>query len=330
MNAKVMISGSGHAIGSLVIQNEDTSIFLGLAPNSLKDRTGIVSRHICGQGEDVTTLALAAVRNCIEDAGLATITLQRETVLIYIQNGLQYLTPPPGIVLAHRLGLPTLRVLSLDGVCSEPIHAIEIASLMLERGTCERVIICASADFTPIVDPHDEDTAGLFGSGAGAILMRRSKSDEQGEIRGITWETDATFWDLGTIGLTQFTTSPTGVHADFTYYHMKGQELARVAVRIIRRVIDRTLQEAGWLVTDIDHIATHQPNPKMLDVGFRRLGLPMSKTAVPGRTLGNMGPASVLIALSLLRQNGTLSPGTRTLLLSFGLGFSCGSAALYS
>jgi 3-oxoacyl-[acyl-carrier-protein] synthase-3 len=41
-----------------------------------------------------------------------------------------------------------------------------------------------------------------------------------------------------------------------------------------------------------------------------------------------MGPASLLVNLSIARDEGRLKPGTRVLLLAFGLGFSCGAAAV--
>ena len=93
-------------------------------------------------------------------------------------------------------------------------------------------------------------------------------------------------------------------------------------------MIDRALDEAGWDVASIDHFVAHQPNPKMLEMGVRKLGLPLDRVLLPGRTLGNMGPASVLIAFSMLRDSGRLVGGTRVLVVSFGLGFSCGAAAL--
>src|ERR1700757_876897 len=61
------------------------------------------------------------------------------------------------------------------------------------------------------------------------------------------------------------------------------------------------------------HIASHQPNPKMVEIGARKLGLPFERFIMPGKTMGNMGPASVLIALSMLKKQGSLTAGNRIL-----------------
>ena len=311
-----------------MVSNAETSVRLGLPPNWIEDRTGIVSRHVCAPGETVTSLAADAIRSCLGDAGLSLRHVGVETVLLYIQNGVTHLTPPAGIYLASHLQLARIRVMSLDGVCSEPIHAMEVGALMLSQGRCERVIICAAADFMPIVNDRDQDTAGLFGSGAGALLLQRTSSGGTGAFEGVYWESDATYWDLGVIPVIRKTRTLTGMNVDLGYYEMKGTELARVAVRTIRHVIGKVLKDADWDVDCVDHFVSHQPNPKMLEIGVRKLALPLDRVTVPGKTLGNMGPASVLVAFSMLRKEGKLLPGKRVLAASFGLGFSCGCAAI--
>jgi 3-oxoacyl-[acyl-carrier-protein] synthase-3 len=326
--AGITVVGAGHAVGSIVVSNRDTSLRLGLAPDSLRERTGIATRRICADDETVTTLATAAVAAALADASLAQTDLGEETLLLYIENGMTHLTPPGGILLASAAGLPRVKVISLDGVCAEPIHAIEIGALMLGNRRCDRVIVCASVDFNAFVNENDEETAGLFGAGAGAILLERTREGGAGSIDGLSWETDAAYWDLGTITVLGHTRRPQGVNYDFSYYQMKGTSLARVALRTVGRVIDRTLDEAGWDLASVDHFVAHQPNPKMLEMGIRQLGLPLDRISIPGKSLGNMGPASVLIAFSMLRDTGRLVGGTRVLVVSFGLGFSCGAAAL--
>jgi len=326
--AGVTVVGAGHAVGSVEVSNRDTSVRLGLAAESLDERTGIATRGICAEDETVTTLATAALANALADADVSHADLGEETLLLYIENGMTHLTPPGGILLASAAELPRVKVISLDGVCAEPIHAIEIGALMLSNRRCDRVIVCASLDFNAFVNDNDEETAGLFGAGAGALVLERTSEGGGGSIDGLSWETDASYWDLGTIAVLGHTRRPQSISYDFTYYEMKGTSLARVALRTLGRVIDRTLDEAGWDVASIDHFVAHQPNPKMLEMGVRKLGLPLDRVSIPGKSLGNMGPASVLIAFSILRDTGRLVAGTRVLVVSFGLGFSCGAAAL--
>ena len=42
--------------------------------------------------------------------------------------------------LSRELGFETVRATGIDGVCAEPIVALELAALMLEARRCDRVI----------------------------------------------------------------------------------------------------------------------------------------------------------------------------------------------
>lgn len=329
MSIRVGLSGMGHSVGSAVASNEELAVSLGLPPTWFIDRTGIERRQVSADGEDVLSLACAAVRAACEDAKLDIGELGNETVLMHVQNGFTHFTPPAGIVLAGTLGMSGVRVVGLDGVCAEPVAALDMATLMLASGSCERVIVSAAVDFMSFVDPTDKDTAGLFGCGAGAVILSRGVDrDREVLVQGLRWETHAEHWEMGTSRMTDSRKNEQGVEIHADYYSMRGQPLYRTALRTLPRVIDGTLEEAGWSHDDIDLIVIHQPNARLLELASKHLHLDLEKMPRPGRWLGNMGPASLLVNLSLARDDGRLEPGTRVLLLAFGLGFSCGAVAL--
>ena len=319
----------GHAIGSAVANNEELAGSLGLPRNWFVKRTGIHKRQVSAPDEDVLSLASAAVRAACQDAKVDIGDLGSETVLLHIQNGFTHFTPPAGVVLAGSLGMSGVRVVGLDGVCAEPVAALEVATLMLQAGSCGRVIVSAAVDFMSFVDPDDKDTAGLFGCGAGAMILSRDVTRaRQVEVRGLRWETHAEHWDMGTSRMREIRKTADGVQVDADFYRMQGQPLYRTALRVLPRVIDGTLADAGWDHDDVDLIVIHQPNARLLELASKHLQLDLDKMPRPGRWLGNMGPASLLVNLSLARDEGRLEPGTRVLLLAFGLGFSAGAVAL--
>lgn len=330
MDVNVGLAGMGHALGSTVVSNVDLANSLGMPPNWFVEKTGIEQRRICAEGEDVLTLAASAVTRACEDAGLDPADLGSETVLIHIQNGFTHFTPPAGVVLGGQLDLNGVRVLGLDGVCAEPIAALETALLLLQANRCERVILSAAVDFMTYVDPKDPNTAGLFGAGAGALVLSREVDNcPEALVRGLRWETQTRHWQMGEIEVRSQDKTAMGVELEASFYQMRGQSLYREALRTLPDVIDATLQQADWKKDDIELIVIHQPNAKMLELGSKRLGLNLDVMPMPVRTMGNLGPASLLVNLSLARDEGKLSTaGVRVLLLAFGLGFSAGAAAL--
>ena len=329
MSIRVGLSGLGHSIGTAVVDNQQLAESMGLPRSWFVDRTGIEQRHVSAADEDVLSLACSAVRAACDDAKVDIAELGNETVLLHVQNGFTHFTPPAGVVLAGTLGMSGVRVVGLDGVCAEPVAAIDMATLMLQAGSCERVIVSAAVDFMSFVDPRDKDTAGLFGCGAGAVILSRGVDrDREVLVRGLRWETHAEHWEMGTSRMTEMRKTDRGVEVDAEYYTMRGQPLYRTALRTLPRVIDGTLEDAGWSHDDIDLIVIHQPNARLLELASKHLRLDLDKMPRPGMWLGNMGPASLLVNLSLARDEGRLEPGTRVLLLAFGLGFSCGAVAL--
>ena len=129
MDVSLAVAGIGHAVGSELVSNADLATSLGLEPDWSWDRTGIRERRVCAADEDVLTLARDAVTRACRDADLRLSDLGAETLLLHIQNALTALTPPAATVLARELGFGTGRALSIDGVCAEPIVALEFAAL---------------------------------------------------------------------------------------------------------------------------------------------------------------------------------------------------------
>lgn len=324
----IELAGYGHAVGSQVASNTELATRLGLAEDWFVRRTGIVERRVCSAEENVLTLAKEAVQAACKQAGITPAEIGHETMILHIQNGLTCLTPPSGIVLAAELGIDHSRVVAIDGVCAEPIPALEYASLMLDAGRCERVILSAAADFLPIVRPNDTGTVALFGAGAGALVLNRTTPTGASTLGGLKWETRASHSALGQIPVTGYNVTDDGISIDAGYYEMDGTGLARVALAVLPDIVDDVLAQAGWTKADVDLVIAHQPNAKLLGIGIRRLGFDKNIVPTPVVHHGNMGPASLLVNLSMAHQAHQLAPGTKVLLLAFGLGFSCGAAAL--
>jgi 3-oxoacyl-[acyl-carrier-protein] synthase III len=209
------------------------------------------------------------------------------------------------------------------------VAALDIAETLLAAGRCRRVILSAAADFLWAVDPQDLGTAGLFGAGAGALVL--SAPTTQGTplaIRAIRWETHSEQWELGVAPIHATHAEDSAVRLEVGYYAMQGMALARFGKATVPALIRATLNEAGWHPEDVDLVLAHQPNVRLLTMVSRELGFPASAVPTPVSHLGNMGPASLLVNLSLARHEGRMPPGTKALLTTFGVGFSCGAAAI--
>lgn len=142
------------------------------------------------------------------------------------------------------------------------------------------------------------------------------------------WENRPQYSDLGRIPVQLGHPTPNGIELDVGFYEMNGNGLVRAALKSLPETIEKVLDEANLSRDDIDLIIAHQPNVKMIEVGFRALGLDLKKTPMPVVDLGNMGPASILVNYDMAKKSEAISNARVVLLLAFGLGFFCGAQIL--
>ncbi|MGG7568923.1 3-oxoacyl-ACP synthase III family protein [Streptomyces sirii] len=250
-------------------------------------------------------------------------------MLLHVQTGHDHLSPPNGIVISGSMGLGNVRVLSIDASCAETMGALDLAFSLLETGRCERVILSGAADLRDGIDPRDESTVGLFGSGAAAVILSAQVPGEgNSRLRALRWETHSNYWKLGQAPLIRTIQHDTGVSAEYGYYRMAGPELMEAGADILPGLLSTVLNEADWKPDEPDLIVTHQPSVRILEMMLRSCEIDPAVAPIHTRKLGNMGPATLLSGISLARSSGRMKPGTKLLLFSFGLGFVCGAAAI--
>ncbi|MGF1425392.1 3-oxoacyl-ACP synthase III family protein [Kitasatospora sp. LaBMicrA B282] len=329
MNINFSLIGTGHCFGSRVVSNEETSLALGRPANFLQQRTGIIERRLPADGETVTSLSANAIRRACDDAGLELSTLGNETVLLHVQAGRDHLFPQSGVVVGGTLGLDSVRVLSVEAGCAEIMSSLDIALALLETGRCERVILCGAGDISDQIDPRDEDTAGLFGSGAAAVILSTPGAGGTNcRLRALRWETHNQLWRLGHTWRTGGSRRENGFAVEYDHYRMAGTAQLEAGSELLPRLLDQVLDDAGWKAGDVDLGITHQPSRRIIDMMVRFCGIDPAVVPPHVHLLGNMGPANILSGLTLGRESGRLTPGAKVVMFAFGLGFTAGAAAI--
>jgi len=325
---RVKIVGAGQCCGSQVVSNRDLAVELGLPEAWFVERAGITERRVCAPDESIEDLVERAGACALDDARLAIADVGPDWHIVYIHNGVGSMTPPPAIDLCRRLGLARCRTITLNGVCAEVINAIEIAALQLHSGLCRHALVVVGADYAPVIDRTDLATAGLFGAGAGALVLAKADDGEKSAIHAIRWQSDVSQSDLGRIDVRELRPEPDGLWLRLDYYRMKGPQIAHQSVKLLREMLAGALGDACWSLEEVHQVFSHQPNLRMLESGARAVGIGAHQLYMPVRELGNMGPASMLVAFVLYRQANGLARGAKIVFQSFGLGVSCGVVCL--
>jgi 3-oxoacyl-[acyl-carrier-protein] synthase-3 len=162
----------------------------------------------------------------------------------------------------------------------------------------------------------------LFGDGAGAVVLEAT--DEPGIIC-THLHADGDYANLLHV--------PQGVSSGFdavrdggAFVEMKGNEVFKMAVTTLGRIVDETLEANGLKKTDIDWLIPHQANIRIINATAKKLRMPTERVVVTVADHGNTSAASVPLALDTAVRDGRIRRGDMLLLEAFGGGFTWGSA----
>jgi 3-oxoacyl-[acyl-carrier-protein] synthase III len=137
---------------------------------------------------------------------------------------------------------------------------------------------------------------GLFGDGASAFLLRAAASPEpqHGYLLG-----EFFFGCAGQYaGAIRVADSPSGSFD----VHFDGEALSRAAITRMEKVLLDVELRSGITRSSVLGLATHQPNPRLVTLLAKQLGLPTEKFPSVARTLGNLGSSTCGAALDAILQ----------------------------
>ncbi len=316
------IAGTGSHLPERVVTNFDLEKLFDTTDAWIRERTGIERRHIAAEGETTVDLAEHAARRALEAAGVEA---QEIDLIVFGTTTPDLVFPNSGVLLQGRLGIRGCPALGVEAACTGFLYALSIADKFVRLGEAKCALVIGAETLSRIVDWQDRGTAILFGDGAGAVILKAS--DEPG-ILSTHLHADSTYKDLlyCPVGVSKGLRDPDGLSR--MHIHMAGNEVFKVAVNTLGRIVDETLAANALERTAIDWLVPHQANVRIIQATARKLELPMERVIVTVAQHGNTSAASVPLALDAGVRDGRIKRGELLLLEAFGGGFTWGSALL--
>jgi 3-oxoacyl-[acyl-carrier-protein] synthase-3 len=314
------VIGTGGYLPEEVRTNEQISQTVDTSDSWIFERTGIKSRRIAGAEETASSMAEIAARQAIEAAACDP----EEIDLIIVATGTpDRVYPSTGCLLQRRLGIKNCVAFDVQAACSGSIFALSIADQYIKSGAAKKVLVVGSEICSRVVDWTDRGTCILFGDGAGAVLL--GASDEAG-ILSTHIHSDGEYEDLLYCPNPQAATEANKDEAG--YINMRGNEVFKVAVNTLGRIVDETLAANNMLQSDVDWLVPHQANTRIIAATAKKLKMSMNHVILTLENQGNTSSASVLLALNEGVRDGRIQRGQVVLLEAFGAGFTWGSALI--
>ncbi|NEZ03993.1 ketoacyl-ACP synthase III [Wenzhouxiangella sp. XN201] len=315
------IIGTGRYLPEKILTNQDLERMVDTSDEWIRERTGIAQRHVAADDETTCDLAEQAARRAMEDAGLEPGDID---LLLVGTTTPDVVFPSTACLLQHRLGMAECGAFDINAACSGFIYALSVADQYIRNGTARNVLVVGAETLTRMLDWTDRGTCVLFGDGAGAAVLA---ADEEPGILSTHIHANGGYGDLlkVDVGVSRgFTAEPRGG----VNVRMRGNEVFKVAVNTLGRIVDETLAANQLDKEDLDWLIPHQANLRIIKATARKLKMSMDQVIVTVDRHGNTSAASVPMALDEALKSGRIQRGDKLLLEAFGGGFTWGAALI--
>ena len=307
------IAGTGSRLPARVLTNEELAATVDTSDRWIRERTGIRQRHIAGADETVASLGADAAAAALEAAGTAAAEVD---LIVLATTTPDQVFPSTACQIQKRLGARDCPAYDLQAVCSGFVYALDAARRYLATGGGDIALVIGAEVLSRIVDWSDRGTCVLFGDGAGAVVLRRAAAPG---ILSTHLHADGRYDRLLQV-------PPAAAGAPGPYIEMQGNEVFRMAVTTLGRIVDETLAANDLRREHVDWLVPHQANHRIIAATARKLGLPLERVVVTVDRHGNTSAASVPLALDVAVRDGRIRRGDVLMLEAFGGGFTWGSA----
>ena len=277
----------------------------GSSDEWIRDRSGIVTRGVAGEGESVIEMAASAGAKALAAAGVAPADVD---LVMVATCTMTHAVPGAAASVAAMVGTGGSGALDLGAACAGFTYGLALAADTVRGGSARTVLVVGSERFSDVIDPYDRGTAFLFGDGAGAAVV--GVADDDG-IGPVVWCSDG-----DQAGVLRTEGYPPVVR-------MEGRAVYRWATTSVPDLARRACAAAGLELGDLAAFVPHQANLRITDSIVRSLRLPASVVvATDVVDSGNTSAASVPLALSRLVEQGQVRTGDPVLLVGFGAGLT--------
>ena len=315
-----IICGTGSYAPSYVMDNNEIATMVETSDEWIRERTGVVTRHII-KDETTVSMACEAATRALADGDVDA----RELDLIIVSTiSSNIILPCTACEVQKELAAEHATCFDMSAACSGFVLAYNTALAYLSGGIYKTALIIGSESLSNLTNWKDRSTCILFGDGAGAAVMKAGEGraylpvtcSDGGKGKALTC-------------LSRHTPVESAHMNDPEYYmQMDGQAVFKFAVKSVPEVINEALELNHVSSGEISYYILHQANRRIIEAVARRLGEPMEKFPVNLQEYGNTSSASIPILLDEMNREGKLRKGQKLVLAGFGAGLTWGASII--
>ena len=318
------IVGWGFYVPDKVLSNADLEKMVDTTDEWITTRTGIKTRRIAEDSMAVSDMSANAARRALDKAGLSPKDID---LIIVATVTPDMFFPSSACFVQKAIGAENAACFDISAACSGFIYAMDVARSLMSNSGYKNALVIAAEKLSAIADWEDRNTCVLFGDGAGAVILSEVAS---GGILSSYLGADGTKDEMLYLpgGGSRNPSTHKTVDDRLHYLKMSGNELFKIAVRIMANSAEVALERAGLEKKDVKKLIPHQANSRIIWATSKMLGLKEEQVFVNIDRYGNMSSASGAVALCEVLDLKDINKDDILLLVAFGGGLTWGATAI--
>ncbi|GAA8442311.1 ketoacyl-ACP synthase III [Helicobacter pylori] len=309
------------------VKNAEFQQFLDTSDEWIEKRTGIKERRFANDEEKSSDLGVIAAKQAIERACLTPKDIDLVVVATLSPDFLAM--PSTACVLSAKLGIENKPAFDISAACTGFIYLLSVAKAYVESGMYENVLIVGAEKTSSVLDFKDRGTCILFGDGAGACVIGRTKRLKE-SVLDVQISANGNFsnylYTPRTLKPTPFNSKEETLEP---FLCMKGNEVFKLAVKTLLKDVETILEKNALKPEDVRLFIPHQANFRIIQAVREHLDFKDEQVVLTVHKYGNTSAASIPMAMCEAYEEGRLKKGDLMLLDAFGGGLTWGSALVY-
>jgi len=286
----VYLTAAASAFGSRILPSEEVDEAYGMPIGKLRTRAGILSVAYAAEDESEESLAADACQNALQQCGETAQNLDG----VIAASETHHAYPSLAAALHARLRIPEWRMaLDAGNGCLALLQLLFAAQALVLSGRAQKILVATADVHSRALGPGRSagEFGGLFGDGASAFLIS-SKAPEKGKF---AYKLGEFFFGCASQYAEAIAVCKTG--GGELDVQFDGEGLSRAAVNRMEQVLDEVERRSGIAREKVTAFATHQPNPRLVKLLAKQLGVQPAVFPPICETKGNLGPSTCGAAL---------------------------------
>lgn len=299
----------------------------GLDAMWLERVSGITKRHVAPSDMNPSDIAVQAAKQTLDEGRCA---ISEIDAIIYAGMTRDQVEPSTAHNVQKKLGAKNAIAVDVSNACLGFMSALHLMDALIATGQAKRgLVVTGEKGFkyarygieelikTPDRNLLERLTAGLtLGDAGGAMLLGPKLGPDSGIMQiGVTSD-----GDHSTLCVINDDLSPLRTDMNPLF-----RETAGMAYKLYLPMMQQRLK---WKAQDLDYYVPHQVSTKAIKVHARAAGVGLERIPNVVTEMGNIISATIPVALSQLKTQGTLRNGQKVYLSGTGSGICIAQAGV--